>query len=35
MNLAGGLDWMGLTPDVMGDDAHGYKWAAEYANEKA
>lgn len=35
MNLAGALDWMGLTPDVMGDDAHGYKWAAEYANEKA
>jgi hypothetical protein len=23
---------MGLTPDVMGDDAHGYHWAAQYAN---
>lgn len=32
MNLAGGLEWMGLTPDVMGDDAYGYQWAAEYAN---
>jgi toluene monooxygenase system protein B len=21
---------MGLTPDVMGDDAYGYKWAADY-----
>jgi toluene monooxygenase system protein A len=32
MTLAGGLEWMGLTPDVMGDDAHGYRWAAQYAN---
>jgi toluene monooxygenase system protein A len=31
MTLAGGLDWMGLTPDVMGDDAQEYRWAAEYA----
>ena len=21
------LTWMGLTPDVMGDDAYGYRWA--------
>jgi len=31
MNLAGGLAWMGLTPDVMGDDAYEYRWAADYA----
>jgi Methane/Phenol/Toluene Hydroxylase./YHS domain. len=31
MTLEGGLHWMGLTPDVMGDDAHGYRWAQEYA----
>ena len=23
------------TPDVMGDDAYGYKWAAEYADRVA
>ena len=28
-DLAGVLDWVGLTPDVMGDDANGYRWAAE------
>jgi hypothetical protein len=22
---------MGITPEVMGDDAYGYRWAAEYA----
>jgi toluene monooxygenase system protein A len=31
MNLGGGLQWMGITPEVMGDDAYGYRWAAEYA----
>lgn len=31
MTLAGGLQWMGLTPEVMGDDAYDYRWAAEYA----
>ncbi|NDZ17408.1 toluene monooxygenase [Variovorax sp. WS11] len=31
MNLAGGLQWMGITPEVMGDDAHEYRWAADYA----
>jgi toluene monooxygenase system protein A len=35
MNLAGGLQWMGLTPDVMGDDAYGYRWAADYTNGHA
>jgi toluene monooxygenase system protein A len=30
MNLPGTLEWMGLTPDVMGDDAHGYAWARDY-----
>lgn len=29
MNLEGGLNWMGLTPDVMGDDAHDYRWARD------
>ncbi|HKS99629.1 MAG TPA: toluene monooxygenase [Rugosimonospora sp.] len=29
--LAGALDWMSITPDVMGDDANGYRWADEYA----
>jgi YHS domain-containing protein len=27
MNLQGGLQWMGITPDVMGDDCYGYAWA--------
>ena len=31
MNLAGGLQWMGITPEVMGDDAYAYRWAADYA----
>ena len=35
MNLAGGLQWMGLTPEVMGDDAYGYRWAADYTNGHA
>ena len=30
MNLEGGLAYMGITPDVAGDDAHGYRWAADY-----
>jgi hypothetical protein len=25
--VEGILAWMGLTPDVMGDDAYGYRWA--------
>lgn len=32
MNLEGGLKWMSITPEVMGDDAHGYRWAADYAS---
>jgi toluene monooxygenase system protein A len=31
MSLEGGLAWMDLTPDVMGDDAYDYRWAGEYA----
>ena len=30
MDLGGGLQWMGLTPDVMGDDVYGYRWARDY-----
>ena len=30
-DLAGGLQWMGLTPDVMGDDVYNYAWAKDYA----
>jgi hypothetical protein len=33
MTLAGGLAWMGLTPEVMGDDADGYRWAAPGAGQ--
>jgi toluene monooxygenase system protein A len=29
-DFPGVLAWMGLTPDVMGDDGDGYRWAAEY-----
>jgi toluene monooxygenase system protein A len=29
-DLPGVLQWMGLTPDVMGDDAADYRWAADY-----
>ena len=28
------LTWMGLTPDVMGDDAYGYRWAKPYARTR-
>ncbi len=33
MNLEGGLNWMGLTPDVMGDDAYDYRWARDEAEQ--
>ena len=33
--LEGALAWMGLTPDVMGDDVDGYRWAREYATPVA
>jgi YHS domain-containing protein len=29
-NLAGALQWMGITPDVMGEDVYNYRWAAEF-----
>ena len=29
-DVDGILAWMGLTSEVMGDDAHKYAWAAEY-----
>ncbi|TCK26757.1 toluene monooxygenase [Pseudonocardia endophytica] len=31
MDMPGILNWMGLTPDVMGDDADGYAWAESFA----
>ena len=34
MDLGGGLNWMGLTPDVMGDDAFAYRWAADYVDRR-
>ena len=30
MDVPGILAWMGITPDVAGDDGHQYAWAAEY-----
>jgi toluene monooxygenase system protein A len=30
MDVPGILAWMGITPDVAGDDGHGYAWAKEY-----
>jgi toluene monooxygenase system protein A len=32
--VEGILGWMGLTPEVMGDDGHGYRWAQEYLGER-
>jgi Toluene-4-monooxygenase system protein B (TmoB) len=32
--VEGILTWMGLTPDVMGDDAYGYRWAEPYARTR-
>ena len=34
MNLTGMIAWMGLTPEVMGDDAYGYAWGNDYAMDK-
>jgi toluene monooxygenase system protein A len=31
--IEGILTWMGLTPDVMGDDAYGYRWARDLQSE--
>jgi toluene monooxygenase system protein A len=30
-DVPGILAWMGITPDVAGDDAYSYQWAKEYA----
>jgi Toluene-4-monooxygenase system protein B (TmoB)/Methane/Phenol/Toluene Hydroxylase len=32
--VEGILSWMGLTPEVMGDDAYGYRWARPYAQRR-
>jgi toluene monooxygenase system protein A len=32
--LEGVLTWMGLTPEVMGEDAYGYQWAGPYASHR-
>jgi YHS domain-containing protein len=34
-DLGGALRWMGLTPDVMGEDVYDYRWAADYAQPSA
>ncbi len=34
-DLGGGLAWMGLTPEVMGDDVYNYAWAKDYATGQA
>jgi len=34
-DLAGALIWMGLTPEVMGDDVYGYEWAKGYSTNGA
>lgn len=31
MNLEGGLKYMSITPEVMGDDVYDYRWAAQYS----
>lgn len=33
--VEGILAWMDLTPDVMGEDAYGYRWAKAYAKQPA
>src|ERR1700704_6173161 len=33
-NLAGALAWMGITPEVMGDDVYDYRWAAEFDRDR-
>jgi hypothetical protein len=32
--MEGILTWMGLTPEVMGDDAYGYRWASPHASTR-
>ncbi|RLA24506.1 MAG: toluene monooxygenase [Gammaproteobacteria bacterium] len=33
-DLMGGLQYMGLAPGEMGDDAHGYEWVKAYSQPK-
>jgi toluene monooxygenase system protein A len=33
-NLAGALAWMGITPEVMGDDVYDYRWASEFKHDR-
>ena len=28
--MRGGLAYMSITPEVMGDDVYGYAWAEDY-----
>jgi toluene monooxygenase system protein A len=30
MDLGGALQYMGITPEIAGDDGHNYEWAKEY-----
>ena len=34
-DVPGLLAWMGITPDVAGDDAYKYRWAKDYAKRTA
>jgi toluene monooxygenase system protein A len=33
-NLTGVLAWMGITPEVMGDDVYDYRWATEFDRDR-
>jgi toluene monooxygenase system protein A len=33
--VPGILAWMGITPDVAGDDAYAYRWAKDAAVSRA
>ena len=35
MDVPGILQYMGITPDVAGDDGHNYEWAKEYLDDAA
>ncbi|MCY1548883.1 Toluene-4-monooxygenase system, hydroxylase component subunit alpha [compost metagenome] len=34
-NLGGALQYMGLAPGEIGDDAHQYAWVAAYRDQRA
>ncbi|ABS70068.1 methane/phenol/toluene hydroxylase (plasmid) [Xanthobacter versatilis] len=34
MTIEGVLNWMGLTPEVMGKDVFNYRWAGDYAENR-